>query len=122
MPVLIEKRTIHTKVRDMADNCQSILLDMYNNPENVKQIYVKQSEDTGKLHVTVIYEENYGELRKNPLPESRSCYLGTIKDEYREYIGDRRITVNQWRITGGQTLEGYNGKCTYFGLNITLYF
>lgn len=115
MPVIVEKRTIHTKVRELIDGAQGVLLEMYQNPENVHQVYV---EDT---QLYVLIDRYYGELKKEA-PQPVKYHLGSIKKEYSQYLGSDRKIVTQWRITGGQELEGYNGRCTNFGMNITLYF
>lgn len=109
MPILQLERTIHTKVREITS--QKILLDMYNNPELIHELYIEGNE------VMVIIENPYGQ-------ETiwNKYVIGVIKDEYLPLLHKERHPIKQWRIVGGTPIGGYNGLCTPLCMNITIHF
>ena len=110
MPVIETEKIIKTKVLGVQEH-QSELLDMYNHPEMVCEVYVKDNS----VFVTMEYP--------NPLNnyqiELRKYKIGVIKDKYHNFVIGQRLTVKQWRITGGDKIDGYERLHQYFGLNIT---
>lgn len=108
MPVLTEQRLIHTKARGVTEGGQSILLEMYSKPELIQSVFIKD----GTIYVTI---ENPFGIETTWKTER----IGHLKDEYLPLMGDERIIVKSWRITGGNYIEGYHNFRAYLGINIS---
>lgn len=109
MPILQSERTIKTKVRHITS--QQLLLDMYNSPELIHELYIEGNE------VMLIMENPY---EKEVLWKKH--VLGTIKDEYLPLLKNERHPIKQWRLVGGNKIHGYGDLYTPLCLNITIYF
>src|ERR1700743_1271575 len=96
MPIKEAQKTIHTKVLGVTEETrQSILLAMYNKPEDVIELLVNGTA------VTVLME-----LDGKP---AKIC-LGHIKQDYFSFLQDKGTRIKQWKITGGEKLEGYMNR------------
>jgi hypothetical protein len=113
MPVLEAEKRINTKVIGVTEEYrQSALLQMYNHPERVIELYLKRME----IYVLL---DNNGLCEDNPY--SKVC-LGFIKYKYAPYVEEGRWKIKQWQVTGGQSMPEYGDLCKFLGLNITIYF
>ena len=111
MPLLLKKKTVHTKALNVTMGGQSVLLEMYNSPELIHELYIEGNE------ICVIIE--------NPFEKEtqwKKHVIGVIRDEYLPLLREERTPVKQWKITGGEKLDGYGSMNKYFGLNITFGF
>ena len=109
MPLLND--TIQTKVRGTARTLgnemgpQRILLDIYNNPEILQDIYIKYRETQHRVYVVVA---------------DRHHCLGIVHPKYDELLikNDFKV-ISPWQITGGHELEGTNTRM-HLGMNIKI--
>ncbi|HUC95328.1 MAG TPA: hypothetical protein VMR76_00020 [Candidatus Saccharimonadia bacterium] len=111
MPILYKTDTcgtIATKVIGTTqDQRQSILLELYNHPENCIEMSIQENI------ISVLLEIN-----NNPY----KFILGTINEKYMSYL-QGKTKIKQWKITGSGLLdEKYRGKCGNMGLNIVIYY
>jgi hypothetical protein len=106
MPVIEAEGIIRTKIIGTMDqNRQSILLEMYQRPENVIELSVENDI------VTVLLEMNGSPVK---------AILGTVKEKYMPWLQNKTTRIKQYYITGGGRLEGYGSRCMPFGINLTI--
>ncbi len=108
MPLLND--TIQTKVRGVARSLgnemgpQRLLMDLYNNPEIMQDIYIKYIVGQYRTYVKIADNEHA---------------LGVIDPKYNHVLAKCDYKVVSWLITGGHELEGTK-TLMRLGMNINI--
>jgi len=109
MPLLND--TIVTKVRGVARPLgnemgpQRLLVDIYNSPEILQEIYIKYRNEQFQVYVIVADQHHL---------------LGVVHPKYDDLLikNDFKV-ISPWQITGGHELEGTNTRM-HLGMNIKI--
>lgn len=108
MPLLND--TIQTKVRGVARSLgnemgpQRLLMDLYNNPEIMQDIYIKYIVGQYQTYVKIA---------------DREYALGVIDPKYNDVLAKCDYKIVSWLITGGHEIEGTN-TLMHLGINIKI--
>lgn len=118
MPYDKDKGIIHTRVINIAkkDDAgrlrQTIIREIYEDPESVKSLYLFPAKDGSSIEVLVAFNNGRG-----------SYSIGNIKNEYHKLITKNPVRVKSWKITGGYPLAvtSHDKKLNaFFGMNLTI--